>query len=183
MARIPLDHPRTLTFRALEAVCKRRYGKMLDPALVMFHHRRVLWTLFRAEGGIARWNSLDPTIQALAVLAPSAAIGCSWCVDFGYWEFHHRSVDPAKLRNVPRWRESDVYTDRERQVLAYAEAMTATPPEVTDEMVDGLRTWLSDQQLVELTSLVAVENQRSRINAAMGLTSQGFKESCELRPA
>ena len=63
---------------------------------------------------------------------------------------------------MPIWRESDVYTDLERRVLEYAEAMTVTPPEVTDEMVDALRTDLGDEQLVELTALVALENQRSR---------------------
>jgi len=42
-------------------------------------------------------------------------------------EFHHQGVDPAKLRDVPRWRDSDVYTDLERAVMDYTEAMTATP--------------------------------------------------------
>ena len=46
---------------------------------------------------------------------------------------------------------SDVYTPLERKVLEYAEAMTATPPKVTDEMVAGLRADLDDAQVVELT--------------------------------
>jgi alkylhydroperoxidase family enzyme len=89
----------------------------------------------------------------------------------------------VKLRDVPRWRDSDVYTDLERAVMDYAEAMTATPPEVTDEQVERLRLDLTDAQLVELTAMASLENYRSRINAALGLTSQGFKEYCELRPA
>ena len=44
-------------------------------------------------------------------------------------------------------------------MLAYAEAMTATPPAVTDEMVAGLRRELDDAALVELTMMVAVENR------------------------
>ena len=84
------------------------------------------------------------------------------------------------MRDVPRWRDSDVYTDLERQVMAYAEAMTATPPAVTDEMVAGLRRELDDAALVELTMMVAVENVRSRFNSALGLTSQGFKDRCEI---
>jgi len=83
---------------------------------------------------------------------------------------------------VPRWRDSDVYTDLERTVMDYAEAMTATPPEVTDEQVERLREELTEEQLVELTAIAALENYRSRTNAALGLTSQGFKEQCELRP-
>jgi alkylhydroperoxidase family enzyme len=51
---------------------------------------------------------------------------------------------------------------------------------VTDEMVAGLRRQLDDAQLVELTMMVAVENIRSRFNSALGLTSQGFKDRCEI---
>lgn len=64
--------------------------------------------------------------------------------------------------------------------MAYAEAMTATPPEVTDEMVAELRTELSEAELVELTATVALENLRNRNNAALGLTGQGFEDRCEV---
>jgi alkylhydroperoxidase family enzyme len=54
--------------------------------------------------------------------------------------------------------------------------MTATPPEVTDEMVAELGRHLSEAQLVELTAIIAVENLRSRINHALGLTAQGIAD-------
>jgi hypothetical protein len=44
----------------------------------------------------------------------------------------------------------------------------------------GSAPQLSDAQLVELTAIVAVENLRSRINSALGLTAQGFKDRCEM---
>jgi AhpD family alkylhydroperoxidase len=146
----------------------------------MGHNPRVLLTDARFETSVARWKKLDPTLKALAEMASAATIGCSWCMDFGYWVAHEAGVDPAKLRDVPRWRDSDVYTDLERDVLAYAEAMSMTPLGVTDEMVAGLRRQLDDAALVELTMMVAVENNRSRFNSALGLTSQGFKDRCEL---
>jgi alkylhydroperoxidase family enzyme len=58
--------------------------------------------------------------------------------------------------------------------------MSATPPEVTDAMVEALRADLGDAAFVELTMMVAVENERSRFNSALGLTSQGFSDRCEL---
>ena len=61
--------------------------------------------------------------------------------------------------------------------------MTATPPAVTDELVAALRVHLDVAQLVELTELIAVENWRSRVNAALGLESQGFKAECEVAPS
>jgi len=85
-----------------------------------------------------------------------------------------------KLEQVTRWRESEVYSPLERKVLEYAEAMTATPPTVTDAMVEALRTDLDDAQLVELTATISAENLFSRTNIALGLSSQGFKSQCDL---
>ena len=180
MARIPLDPPRTPLYRLTEWYSRRRFGTVADPAAAMGHAPRVLATNAGFEMGVEKWHRLDPTLKALAEMAASVTIGCSWCVDFGYWVSVSEGTDPVKMQDVPRWRESDVYTDLERQVLAYAEAATATPPAVTDEMVDGLRRELGEAALVELTMMIAVENQRSRFNSALGLTSQGFKDRCEI---
>ena len=180
MARIPLDPPRTLTYRLTEWYSRRRFGAVADPVAAMAHQPRVLITNARYEMSLDRWNRLDATLKDLAEMAAAVAIGCSWCVDFGYWVSTSRGTDPEKLRAVPRWRESDVFTGTERAVLAYAEAATQTPTAVTDEMVAELRRHLDDAALVELTMMIAVENQRSRFNSALGLTSQGFSDRCEL---
>jgi alkylhydroperoxidase family enzyme len=180
MSRIPLDPPRTLVYRLAEWYSRRVYGVVADPLAAMGHNPRVLFTDARFETSVARWKHLDPTLKALAVMASAATIGCSWCMDFGYWISAEDGVDPAKLRDVPRWRDSDVYTDLERDVLAYAEAVSTTPMGVTDEMVAGLRRQIDDAALVELTMMVAVENNRSRFNSALGMTSQGFKDRCEI---
>jgi alkylhydroperoxidase family enzyme len=183
MARISLDPPRTVLYRLAEWYARRTYGVVPDPLPAMAHNIRVLTTDLRFEMSLARWKRLDPTLKALAVMASAVSIGCSWCVDFGYWETTNRGIDPGKMRDVPRWRDSDAYTDLERSVMAYAEAVTTTPPTVTDEMVAQLRRSLDDAQLVELTMMVAVENVRSRFNSSLGLTSQGFTDRCEIPAA
>ncbi|MFD9907253.1 carboxymuconolactone decarboxylase family protein [Streptomyces sp. NPDC059063] len=183
MARISLTPPRSLLFRAMEWYSKRAYGKVLDPGRAMAHHRRVLWSYLRFEQSVAKWKKLDAGLKELAVMASAASIGCSWCMDFGYWEGHKLGMDPQKLHDVPLWRESEAYTPLERDVMEYAEAVTATPPEVDDELARRLLGRLGEPAFVELTTIVAVENLRSRFNSAMGLTSQGFKEFCDLRDA
>lgn len=182
MARIPLDPRPTLLVRAVRRYCERAYGKALEPVMAAAHNRRVLMTTSRLELSVKRWKALDPRLKELAVMASAAVIGCSWCMDFGYWESHRHGMAPEKLHDLPRWRESAVYTPLERDVMEYAEAMSAAPPTVTDELVERLRERLGDAGLVELTSMVAVENLRSRTNAALGLTSQGFKDSCDIPP-
>ncbi|WP_079184197.1 carboxymuconolactone decarboxylase family protein [Streptomyces uncialis] len=183
MARISMNPPRTLLNRAVEWYSKRTYGKVLDPAKVLGHHPRVLRSDLRFEQSVAKWDKLDPGLKALAEMGSAVAIGCSWCVDFGYWESTRKGIAPQKLRDVPSWRDSGLYTPLERDVLEYAEAMTATPPTVEDGLVERLVTRLGEAAFVELTAMVAVENLRSRMNAALGLTSQGFKDSCEVPAA
>lgn len=179
-ARIPLDHPPTPLFRLASAWSRRQYGKVLEPGLAMMHNRRVLISVLRFERSVEKWSSLDPDLRDLATAAVSARIGCSWCMDFGHYLSRNRGMDRVRLEAIPEWRTSEVYTSLERRVLEYAEAMTATPPEVTDEMVAALREVLTDEQLVELTEMISVENLRSRTNSALGLTSQGFTDHCEV---
>jgi alkylhydroperoxidase family enzyme len=181
MARISLEPPKTLSYRIGVRFARRRYGVMPDPGAAIAHNAKVGRSYALFELGVERWRTLDHGLKDLAVMAASAKIGCAWCMDFGYWETTVRHEVPAeKIRAVPGWRDSEVFTGLERLVLEYAEAMTDTPPSVTDEMVERLHAQLSDAQLVELTASVAVENLRSRINSALGLTAQGFKDRCEL---
>jgi AhpD family alkylhydroperoxidase len=180
-ARVPLEVPDTLFGRAMAWYSRRTYGDVLDNGLALLHHRRALWSVLSFERKVEKWDALEESLKALAVMASAATIGCSWCMDFGWWAAQHKGVDTAKLREVPRWRESNAFSDLERQVMEYAEAMTVTPPTVTDELAAALRSALGDEAFVELTLMVAVENERSRFNTALGLTSQGFKDRCELR--
>ena len=120
---------------------------------------------------VERWHSLDHTLKDLAVTAAAALIGCARCMDFGYWEATTNHDVPAEISAAPQQQDSGLFSELELLVVDYAEAMTATPPRVTDEMVARLRGHLSEAQLVELTAIVAVENLRSRINRALGLTA------------
>ncbi|MCW2756381.1 MAG: alkylhydroperoxidase like protein AhpD family [Nocardioidaceae bacterium] len=180
--RVPLSPLRGPLGRVVRWYARRTFGDVPDPVLVLDHHRKIMFETMRHEGKIATWGALDADLKNLAQLVSAAVIGCSWCMDFGYFAAHSNGDSVAKLREVPRWRDSTVFTPVERDVLAYAEAMTVTPMEVTDAMVDGLVERLGVPAVVELTKMVAVENERSRFNSAMGLSSQGFSDRCELPP-
>lgn len=164
----------------LTRVARRTWGQVPDNAHVLWHNRPVLKAVLGFEQRIARWKALDPHLTTYAVMASAGVIGCSWCLDVGYFLAHKDGLDESKVREVPRWRESEAFTDLERDVMEFAEAMTATPPTVTDEMVAHLDAALGHAAVVELAMMVAVENERSRFNSAMGLASQGFSDVCDL---
>ena len=178
--RIPKAPVTGLYGRILTAYARRTYGQVPDGVHVTFHHRPVLRAVLGFEGKVARWRELDPHLKSFAQLASAAVIGCSWCLDFGYFLAHNDGLDLAKVRAVPRWRESGVFSQLERDVLEYAEAMSVTPLTVTDDMVAGLITQLGEPAVVELTQMVALENMRSRFNSAAGLQSQGYSDVCGL---
>jgi alkylhydroperoxidase family enzyme len=73
-----------------------------------------------------------------------------------------------------------VFTALERDVMEYAEAMTATPPTVTDELSERLLGQLGAPAMVELTAWVAFANLTTRSNTAMGIETQGFSKACRL---
>lgn len=178
--RIPKAPVTGLYGKVMSLYARRTYGQVPDNAYVYWHHRKVLRAVLGFERKVATWDRLDPTLKSYAQLASAGVIGCSWCLDFGYFLAHDDGLDLAKVREVPRWRESEVFTPLERDVLEYAEAMSTTPLGVTDEMVAGLVDRLGTAAVVELTQMVALENMRSRFNSAAGLQSQGFSEVCDL---
>src|ERR1019366_6406957 len=94
-----------------------------------------------------------------------------------------QGTDPTKVREVLQWRTSEVFNERERAVLEYAEAATSTPARVSDELMATLHRHFSEPEIVELAAWVAMENFRSRFNAGLGLRSQGFSDKCEVPTA
>ena len=180
MARISLDPPRTVAYRLGEWFLRRRFGAALDPYRAMGHNMPVAMAIAKLERGMEKWNRLDPRVRDLADLAAAVKIGCPWCVDFGYWVLRGRGIPPELIEAVPEWRGSRLFTPLERLAMEYAEAMTATPPTVNDELVVALKQHLDEAQLVELTATVCLENLHSRLNSALGIASQGFRDRCEI---
>ena len=126
------------------------------------------------------WDAADASLKSFAHMAVAAQVGCSWCLDVGYFQAQNQNLDLAKASQVPRWRESEVFTPLERDVLEYAEAMTNTPPTVTDELSARLLERLGPAAMVELTVFIAFANLATRSNTALGITSQGFSDACEI---
>jgi alkylhydroperoxidase family enzyme len=162
---------------------RRRFGQMVEPTAAASHHSGVLVAMGALETVVERgWKKLDPTLRWLAIQSASTQIGCSWCVDYGYFEGMHDGIDPEKVRAASQWRECTLFDQRERIVLEYAEAATESPARVPDELAARLHAHFDEAEIVELAAWVALENFRSRFNAGLGLRSQGFAERCAVPP-
>jgi alkylhydroperoxidase family enzyme len=180
--RIPAAEITGLRGAIIKRFAKKTLGQVPSSLGVYWHNRRVLMSMASAGSKVQKWDACDEQLKSFAHMAVAAQVGCSWCLDFNYFEAHNKHLDMDKAREVPRWRESAVFSPLERDVLEYAEAMTVTPPNITDGMVARLRNQLGDAALVELSAVVAFANFTTRPNIAMGIESDGFAAACGLKP-
>ena len=77
---------------------------------------------------------------------------------------------------LPEYKGSGLFSETERLVLEYADAMTQTRVEVPDALFLKLREKFTDAQLVELTATLAWENYRARFDHAFGVEAEGFTQ-------
>ncbi len=181
--RIPKTQITGLFGAAAKTFSKKMLGEVPEQMEVMWHNQSVLMTMMGLSKKAKKWNKCDENLKTFAHMATMALIGCRFCLDLGYFMAHHEGLDVAKAREVPRWRESNVFTSLERDVMEYAEAMSQTPPTVTDELSARLLKSLQAPALIELTAYVTMANMAARMNIAIGpFASQGFAEACGLRP-
>lgn len=81
-------------------------------------------------------------------------------------------VAEAKIKALADYATSALYTEPERVALCYADAMTITDREVSDELFARLRQFYDDDAIVELTAIIAWENASSKFNRALRVPSQ-----------
>ena len=176
--RVPKKELTGVTGAVVKLMSRRMFGQVAEPAEVGWHHRKVLMASMRFGQKVQSWKEVDAGLKTYAHMAVAAKIGCSWCLDLGYFQAQNEDLDLAVASQVPRWRESEVFSPLERDVLAYAEAMTDTPPTVTDAMVARLLDALGPAGVMELTAVIGFANLTTRSNVAVGIESQGFSASC-----
>ena len=157
-----------------------QFGAVPEPVEVVWHNPKVAAMALDLGAKVGEWDAVDENLKSFAHMAVAAQVGCSWCLDLGYFQAQNQNLDMTKASQVPRWHESEVFTPLERDVLEYAEAMTNTPPTVSDELSSRLLDRLGPAAIVELTVFIAFSNFSTRSNVALGIESQGFSTACEI---
>jgi AhpD family alkylhydroperoxidase len=180
--RVPPTEITGIYGRLVKTFSRKMLGQVPDAVGVLWHYPALLKDTMGFGRKADTWNRLDRDLASFASMAAAAAIGCSFCLDLHYFMTHNRGLDETKAREVPRWRESAVFTPLERSVMEYAEAMCQTPPSVTDELSAELLEALGAPALLELTFRVGAMNMTARGNVALGIRSQEFAASCGLPP-
>ena len=154
---------------------KRRLGAVPEPITVLARNRKLMMTAARHEMAAEKASkTLPANVRELAVYRVAQQIGCSWCVDFGTMLQKNSDLDIERLQHIDTYETSPAYSRQERLAIAYADAMTAMPPRVTDEQVAELVAEFGQPGVIELTYQVGLENMRARMFSALDVRDQGF---------
>ncbi|WJR32730.1 carboxymuconolactone decarboxylase family protein [Mycobacteroides immunogenum] len=165
----------SLLTRIMYRMTKRRFGQVPEPFTVIAHHRKLMVAAAVHEQMLGSASQVLPaSVRELAVFWTARTVGCSWCVDFGSMLQRLDGLDVDRLKAIDDYATSPLFTEDERAAIAYADAMTGNPHDITDEQVADLRRRFGDAGVIELSYQIGVENMRARTYAALGITEQGF---------
>ena len=178
MARIEPPRKPGLLTRLTYRIGKRQTGgdRVPEPVQIQAHNPLILQGYGAFEMAFARSKRAPEKLKMLMELKAGAICGCEWCLDFGSWLARDAGITEEQLLEIPRFRDSDAFDADEKLVLEYAEGISSTPVQVSDELFDRLRERFDEGQIVELTWAGAIENTRARFNWALGIGSQGYSE-------
>ena len=151
------------------------HGSGIEPVEIWAHQPKMLSGMGKFQQSVRKGHMVDERLKNLVELKGAQMIGCEFCVDLGSQICRNSGFSDDELVALPRYRGSDLFTEREKVALDYASAVMRTPVEVTDELFAGMKQHFTDEQLVEITALLTVVNL-DRFNAAFGIGSSGFSE-------
>ncbi|MGE0388246.1 MAG: carboxymuconolactone decarboxylase family protein [Gammaproteobacteria bacterium] len=170
MTRVPLLPEADIVAmpETLETVRRRRGGTLMDLDRLLLHSEPVTRGWHALFGALASECDVDIRTRELALLR----IGI---LNDGRYEYYqHRrialraGITEAEIEGLKDWRASELYTSRDRAVLAYTDAMTRDV-QVPDEVFEALRPHFNERQLVELTANIAGYNMVTRFMEALAL--------------
>jgi AhpD family alkylhydroperoxidase len=150
-------------------------GNGLEPMEIWAYQPKMMMGMGKFNQAVRKGKSVDERLKNLVELKGAQMIGCEFCVDLGSQIGRNSGFAEEELLALPRYRESDLFTEREKLALDYAVAVMRTPVEVTDELFAQMKEHFSNEQLVEMTALLTLVNT-DRLNAAFGIGSAGFSD-------
>jgi alkylhydroperoxidase family enzyme len=139
------------------------------------HKPKLMVAMGKFNGAVRKPGALDDRIRNLCELKGAAMIGCEFCVDLGSQICRHCGFSDDELLAIPRYANTELFSEKEKVALDYTVAVMRTPVEVTDELFAKVQDHFTTEQIVELTALLTLVNL-DRFNAAFGIGSAGFSE-------
>ncbi|WP_370511331.1 carboxymuconolactone decarboxylase family protein [Buttiauxella agrestis] len=163
------------SLRPIVSMQQKHFGSVLNPTRWWGRFPFLFWLVALFVGFLERRRAkIDPVVRSLVMTRVSQQCCCEFCIDANSLRLAERSGSMDKVLAVANWRDETLFTAKEQAALAYADAMTATPPQISDALKAELKTHYDDPAITELTALIAFQNLSARFNAALDIPAQGL---------
>ena len=131
-------------------------------------HYAAMQPLIRLGENVEHAGRLEPALAQLVLMRVSQINGCAFCLDMHSKDARAAGETEQRLYVLPAWRETKLFSDRERAALAFAEELTelASPEAVSDALYAQVSQQFDEDAIVDLTLLVVAINSWNRINIA-----------------
>jgi AhpD family alkylhydroperoxidase len=126
-------------------------------------------------GGLFQKSTIEAPIRELVEIRASQLNGCAFCVDMHIKMAKIHGERELRLHHVAIWRESTLFSPRERAALEWTDASTHLPANgVPDDLYERVRAQYSEKELSDLTFLVGAINSWNRLNVAFRIVPGSF---------
>jgi AhpD family alkylhydroperoxidase len=174
--RLYRDYPWYVRF--LFWIQKQKYGAALYSSQLWARSPRVFIGLSVLYGAFDRARSpLSPILRSLVILRVSQLNVCAFCIDLNASLLIKKGIDNSKLQDLNNWRKSSAFDEAEKSALEYAEIITLRNESPDDQLKNRLTKNFTDDEMVELTAIIAFQNMSTKFNTALDIPSQGFMNS------
>ena len=154
---------------------KRKYGQVLISGLLWGRVPRLFVAISLVFGFLNRKKSpISPTLRALLCVRISQINVCNSCIDLNSALIAEREGSMVKVDALDNWRDSDVFTDQERISLEYAESITFSDRQISDDLFARLRSHFDEEAIVELTGLIGYQYMSNIFNVSLQIPTQGL---------
>ena len=163
------------SLRPIISMQEKHFGAVLNPTRWWGRFPYLFWLVALFVGFLERRRSgIDPVVRSLVMTRVSQQCCCEFCIDANSLRLAERSGSMDKVLAVANWREETLFSAKEQAALAYADAVTATPPQISDALKAELKTHYDEKTITELTARIAFQNLSARFNAALDIPAQGL---------
>jgi AhpD family alkylhydroperoxidase len=140
-------------------------------------HYPAMQPLIDLTQGVHARGRLEPALVELVLMRVSQINGCAFCLDMHSKDARAAGETEQRLHLLPAWRETRLYSDRERTALAWAESLTSlgSAEAVPDALYAEARGQFEEDALVDLTLLVVAINGFNRLNIAARTIGGSYK--------
>jgi alkylhydroperoxidase family enzyme len=150
-------------------------GSGIEPVEIWAYQPKMMAGMGKFQQAVRKGSAVDERLKYLVELKGAQMIGCEFCVDLGSQICRNSGFSDDELLALPRYRQSELFTEREKLALDYTVGVMRTPVDVSDDLFARVKAHFTNEQLVEITALLTVVNL-DRLNAAFGIGSAGFSD-------